>query len=260
MDRIEYSITDKCNLNCAYCCHYAPVVNEYQVSSIVFADDMHQLAMLSDAGRLLGTLGIVGGEPLMHPEFIDLCIIAREYLPMSRIRVTTNGTLINRLTKQELCILRRYDIEILVSKYLENFDYDKLDSLLSEYGVIHKFCQNGEFVTFSKYAIDETGSQNPDETHKKCTLWQEKPYYTCHELRNGYLYPCSQIARAGKLNELYNLKLPTDLGISIYSNNWNQLEDYVKAPCEMCKYCKVDEWNKPVGKWKPSTKSKEEFV
>ena len=99
IDRIEYSITDQCNLNCAYCCQYAPIAERYYVHLHDFTSDIARLSDLTEDGRKLGTLGILGGEPLLHPDFIEMCFIARQYLPFSRIRVTTNGLLLNKLSK-----------------------------------------------------------------------------------------------------------------------------------------------------------------
>lgn len=262
IDRIEYSITDQCNLNCAYCCHYAPVALSYSVNLEQFKKDIRRLSALTINGKYLGTLGILGGEPLLHKDFIEICVKARKYLPYSRIRVTTNGLLLNKLTKQELCILRRFDIEILISKYRAEDDFDVMDKLLTEYGIVHKFCSNNELVQFCKYSIDENGSQNAKKMHEKCQLWQE--YYTCHELRDGWLYPCSQIARAHTLKNKFGVDLPEPIenGINIHAIDLTLecIEQCLKEPVDFCRYCKVDEWDKPIGTWKKSTKSKDEFV
>lgn len=260
IDRIEYSITDQCNLNCAYCCHYAPIADKYFVDVQQFKSDIERLSKLTDEGRYLGTLGILGGEPLLHNDFIELCTFARKMLPFSRIRVTTNGLLLKYLTKPELCILRRFDIEILISKYRETDNFDEMAKLLEEYKIVYKFCSNNELVTFTKFCLDETGSQNAKISHNQCDLWQG--YYTCHELRDGMLYPCSQIARVDTLNKRFNLNLPDKLSsaINIYEATLEDLVNFLSKPVIHCKYCKVSEWNKPVGKWKRSDKSKEEFV
>lgn len=260
IDRIEYSITDQCNLNCAYCCHYAPIAKRYFVDLSQFTRDIFRLSVLTNSGRQLGTLGILGGEPLLHPDFIEICAVAREYLPYSRIRVTTNGLLLNKLSKQDLCILRRFDIEILISKYRAEDDFDAMDKLLTEYGIVHKFCSNNELVTFTKFELDEEGKQDAEETHKQCDMWQG--YYTCHELRNGMLYPCSQIARVDTLNSCYNLNLPNkfESAINIYEWELTDIVNFLAKPVVHCKYCKISEWNKPVGKWRKSDKAKEEFV
>ena len=260
IDRIEYSIVDRCNLNCKYCCHYAPVVNEYEVTIEQFADDILALSILTEHGRELGTLGILGGEPLMHPKFIDLCKIARDKLPWSRIRVTTNGILLLSMPKQYLAMLRRLDIEILISKYSRKIDYKRMEKLLNDYHIVYKFCQNNDYVTFYKYSIDQTGEQSGEEMHNLCTLWKEKPYYTCHELRDGKLYPCSQIARAEYLNKLYGLNLPIDDYIIIRDHSLSDIEQFLKEEARMCSYCKVKERNIPKGKWQKSECKMEEFV
>ena len=261
IDRIEYSITDQCNLNCAYCCHYAPIAEKYYVNETQFCNDVDRLAMLTNNGELLGTLGILGGEPLLHPKFIKLCVYARNALPLSRIRVTTNGLLLNKLSKKDLCILRRFDIEILISKYRDTDDFEEMDRLLTEYNIIHKFCNNNKLVEFSKYSIDVNGNQNLKEAHDNCELWQE--YYTCHELRDGYLYPCSQIARIDTLNHKFSLNLPDKSlsSINIYHNTLFDIVEFLKRPCIHCAYCKTKEWKaNNIGTWTQSKKSKEEFV
>lgn len=263
IDRIEYSITDQCNLNCAYCCHYAAIAKTYFVNFNQFESDVIRLSELTSEGKQLGTLGILGGEPLLHPDFIDICITARKFLPLSRIRVTTNGLLLHKLTKQQLCILHRYDIEILISKYRETDDFDGMHNLLTEYGIIHKFCQNGNLVEFYKYSMDENGEQNVIEAHNNCELWSGSRYYTCHELRDGELYPCSQIARAASLNEKFGTAFrvsPHD-SINIHKHTLSEIQSFLTTPTLFCRYCKTKEWTtNNVGTWKRSNKVKEEYV
>ena len=263
IERIEYSITDQCNLNCAYCCHYAPIAEPYKVDINQFTRDMYELARLTEKGKYLGTLGILGGEPLIHPQFIELCITAREYLPYSRIRVTTNGLLLNKLNKRDLCILRRFDIEILISKYREEDDFDAMAKLLEEYKIVYKFCNHNNLVEFSKFSLDETGKQNITFMHNACDLWQGKKYYTCHELRDGTLYPCSQIARVDTLNKHFNLNLPDKSlsGITLHDHTLQQIVEFLNKPVIHCAYCKTNEWSTSnVGTWQKSSKSKDEFV
>ena len=260
IDRIEYSITDNCNLNCAYCCHYAPIATKYFVRLDKFEDDITQLAILTNQGKDLGTLGLLGGEPLLHPNLIEMCYHARIMLPYSRVRITTNGLLLKKLSKPDLCCLRRFDIEVLISKYRDTDNFDEMVNLLEEYKIVHKFCQNNNLIQFAKYGMDETGSQDKEESHNNCELWKE--YYTCHELREGKLYPCSQIARATVLNKRFgtNFKVTDNDYINIYKHNLAEIEEFLKHPVDFCKYCKTKSWNNNVGTWKLSTKQKEEFV
>lgn len=263
IDRIEYSIVDRCNLNCAYCCHYASIAANYQVSKTRFADDLQRLSEITNGGEYLNTFGILGGEPLMHPDFAELCAIARINLPLSRIRVTTNGLLLNKLSKKDLCILRRYDIEILISKYRDTDDFEAMKNLLEEYHIIYKFCQNNQLVQFYKYSLNENGTNDPIEAHNNCVLWKEQPYYTCHELRDGYLYPCSQIARLNVLNEKFGTKFEgmEQSRIYIYTATKDEIVEFLDKAVPCCKYCNTKQWdNDNKGTWKKSTKSKDEFI
>lgn len=261
INRIEYSIIDQCNLNCKYCSHYASIAQPYAVTRESFEYDMQRLSKLTNQGYNLGTLGILGGEPLLHKDFIQLCVTARQYLPYSRIRVTTNGLLLKTLTGQQLGILRRYDIEFLISKYREDDDFAEMERILNEYHIVWKWCQGGELVNFTKYTYDPTGPYDKEENHKKCQIWQQ--YYTCHELRDGRLHICTQTARIESINKKFNLNLPecgNSLNIRSINVTLDDIEQFLKQPVEMCKYCNVDEFDKCVGHWKKSDRSIEECI
>lgn len=261
INRIEVSITDRCNLNCAYCSHYASLCKDTKDMSVAtFGGDIAVLGELTNDGRELGTLGILGGEPFLHPQLYDMLYIARKYLPFSRVRLTTNGTAILGLTGQELAMLRRFDIEVLISKYTHKILYDDIEQILKDNRIVYKFTQNGTITEFCKYSMDESGSQSPDDSHEHCTLWRGT--YTCHELRNGSLYPCSQIARAHILNDRFgtNFKETNQDSISIRCRTLEDIEEFLKQSVPFCKYCKTKEWNRCMGTYKPSNCVKEEFI
>lgn len=262
INRIEVSITDRCNLNCAYCSHYASLCKDTKDMSVAtFGGDIAVLGELTKDGRELGTLGILGGEPFLHQQLYDMLYIARKYLPFSRVRLTTNGTTILQLTGQQLAMLRRFDIEILISKYAQGIDYIGIERVLRANNITYKFTQNGHYTEFYKYSMDEKGEQTPEESHKNCTLWCGT--YTCHELRNGELYPCSQIARSHILNDKFgtNFKETMVDSITIRTHTLKEIEEFLKKPVLFCRYCKTKEWPmNNMGKYKPSQCNKEEFI
>lgn len=260
INRIEYSIIDQCNLNCAYCSHYASICKTTPIDYTDFMVDIERLSRLTDEGRELGTLGILGGEPMLHKDWIEMCVVARYYLPFSRIRVTTNGTLIPKLTGQQLGILRRNDIEILISKYTNKINYKQIEDILNEYHIVWKYTQHGKLTNFAKYHLDEQGQRIPSISHEHCDLWQGT--YTCHELRNGWLYPCSQIVRYAELNREFKTKFYDCLENcrNIHTSTLEQIEEFLKKPVPFCKFCKTEEWDNQQGEYRPSTKSKDEFI
>lgn len=262
IQRIEVSITDRCNLNCAYCSHYASLCKDTKDMSLrTFVNDIQRLGFITLRGKELGTLGILGGEPFLNKDLLDMCVIAREELPYSRVRITTNGIYLLNLTGQQLGILRRNDVEILISKYLNDTSfYNEIERVLNEYHIIYKYTQGGTITNFSKFYMDETGNQFRVTSHDNCTLC--KGTYTCHELRNGYIYPCSQIVRADVLNKHFgtNFKITDKDRISINCSRF-EIESFLKDNIpDFCRYCKTKEWNNNQGTYTRSKDIKEEYI
>jgi len=86
-------VTDQCNLDCAYCTEYD---NSKPHPSL--ADLTAWLTKIRDLGTL--RVALVGGEPLMHPDIVEVVRVARR-LGLST-SLTTNGFLLTRALVQEL--------------------------------------------------------------------------------------------------------------------------------------------------------------
>lgn len=68
-------VTNICVQNCAYCTRYIRHVRKDQM---YFMDlDFFRKAVLSLEG-FPGKLGIIGGEPLLHPQYEEMCLILRD--------------------------------------------------------------------------------------------------------------------------------------------------------------------------------------
>jgi MoaA/NifB/PqqE/SkfB family radical SAM enzyme len=77
-------VTDQCNLDCHYC-------NEYDnsVPHPPLADLKRWMRKIRDLGAL--RLGFQGGEPLMHPDIVEVVRTARHELGFHRVSMSTNG-------------------------------------------------------------------------------------------------------------------------------------------------------------------------
>ena len=68
-------VTNICAQNCAYCTRYIRHVRKDQM---YFMDlDFFRKAVLSLEG-FPGKIGIIGGEPLLHPKFEEMCLILKD--------------------------------------------------------------------------------------------------------------------------------------------------------------------------------------
>lgn len=94
LTNIILEVTNKCNLRCKHCYNDSGVKRENELT----IEDMKKLIdYLAD----IGVLNIVfsGGEPLLHPDFLDLVEYARSK-PLSCI-IFTNGTLLTEEIVQQ---------------------------------------------------------------------------------------------------------------------------------------------------------------
>lgn len=92
LPRVEFYITNVCNLNCTNCNRF----NNYAFSG-------HQLwSTYKDQYREWSkrlefkSIGILGGEPLLNPEFLDWINGLSELWPTTKLNILSNGTQLDR--------------------------------------------------------------------------------------------------------------------------------------------------------------------
>lgn len=86
-----YYVTMQCNLNCAYCEDFGSRRN-HQVTQNPSMEDAKKILRVIRSG--FSRLWLTGGEPLMHPQILDLLAYAKNELKFNEISLITNGTLL----------------------------------------------------------------------------------------------------------------------------------------------------------------------
>jgi hypothetical protein len=89
---IEIMITQTCNLACHGCTNYSDLYHRGYVTwnqGRSWFEQWRQRLILPD-------IGIIGGEPLINPEWRAWLYGLRQMFPDSQLRFTTNGLLLNR--------------------------------------------------------------------------------------------------------------------------------------------------------------------
>src|SRR5262249_16992682 len=79
-------ITNYCNLECPIC--IVQNKHNYHMSREEFVATLNGLV---EKEGYLDTVNLSGGEPTIHPEFLEFLDIARSYLEIGRVSVSTNG-------------------------------------------------------------------------------------------------------------------------------------------------------------------------
>lgn len=230
---MEIHIVDHCNLNCAGCNHFSPLAKPWYISEQEF---ITQLTLLKNNIPTVKELLLLGGEPLLHPNFIKLCEIARNIFTDIRIRVLSNGVKIN-LTDQDLHTLSKNNIIIDFCNYPGYTDIDTIEKinapLFATRSILHQVL------------VDEEGKQDYEHNFFNCNKYR----LPCLTLRDSKVFICPFIAHLhhyiNKTNMKYDLKENIDyLNIESINNNLDILQDFCFSPKTACKYCKQDnvEW------------------
>jgi len=95
VEYLRISITDRCNLRCAYCLPARGV--QWQARSDLLS--IAEFVRVAEAATALGIrrIRLTGGEPLVRPDVVDLVGALARLPNIEEISLTTNGMLLERL-------------------------------------------------------------------------------------------------------------------------------------------------------------------
>ena len=85
---VQIDITNYCFLSCLYCSRYNRHLRRDQRKHM----SLQQVAAALDSLKTWPTkIGIIGGEPLLHPEFPQICEMIRSRFPKEKMGLWTSG-------------------------------------------------------------------------------------------------------------------------------------------------------------------------
>jgi organic radical activating enzyme len=84
---IQIDITNYCGLDCIYCTRYNKHLRKDQRYYMTLEYFENVLKSLKEWPNIIG---IIGGEPLLHPEFEQICEIMQKYFPKTKYELFTS--------------------------------------------------------------------------------------------------------------------------------------------------------------------------
>lgn len=87
------NILDHCNMNCQGCNHFANIAEKRFVSIEDIRRDTKRMSELCEGGKV-ARIGVMGGEPLLHPDLLEILEVTRMHFPKSLIQLVSNGLLL----------------------------------------------------------------------------------------------------------------------------------------------------------------------
>lgn len=235
LNYLETNIVDHCNLNCKGCAHFSNISPIKFVFLDKYINDLKEIS----SKFYLYYFRILGGEPLMHPDILEIIKMSRIILPSTHIVIVTNGLLIPKLNEKILKSISDNDIKISLSLYkptasILNVILDILKKYNIEYLINDNYYNKPEIINTFETRLTADNTNNGDLTSKICTG------RFCRFLRDGKIAKCYYPLLIYILNDKYNmdLKLSREDYIDIYSikDGWDAI-DYLNKPIPFCNYC-----------------------
>lgn len=228
IDYFETHIEDACNLKCRGCSHFSGLVKKSRPKDL--AESEREFARLSEIEEV-GTIRIMGGEPLINPQFIEYLRIARRHFPDSNIVLVTNGILVDRALPYRASLVE-LNIHTTVSNYhIPIQDFSKIERL-----PYLDTCEKGAMYNIS---LDLEGKQDGGRAYELCDLHQNSWYF----LRNGRFYPCCVAGCIKDFWEHFGLDFgfeQEELGIDIFTHTADEIEDFLNRPIKLCRFCDTE--------------------
>jgi len=181
---LETHIVDHCNLTCAECCSLSPLLPAWHASPAAIADDLRR------AARVLSprVFKLVGGEPLLHPELIDIVRIARQSGIAPVISITTNGLKLGEMTdafwqEVDALTISRYPKPRLSAALVAH-----VEAQAARHDVRLNWKTQEAFSTMTRQQPD-SDQDTARRIYADCWIRER-----CHMIRDGMFYTCTRPA------------------------------------------------------------------
>lgn len=269
LDILETYITNVCNYSCTHCQSF----NNYAFKGHQRWDDYKDAYKELSEKLDVGNMSIIGGEPVLNPDFNLWLFGIANLWPDSRLRISTNGTKLDVFDKKiyNLLAINKGTIQITchddrLYTSMKQWAYNFLQGKINE-KLIGKYKghtsttivdQNGVEVlldwtqSFVTSAIDFINNKlvmqhnnDPVQAHKHCH------FNDCHRLYKGKIFKCPMVAVLPDFLDQFDVKLSNtdrDLALSYSAVRFDapqtEINDFVNNinnPIPQCKFCPVEQ-------------------
>jgi organic radical activating enzyme len=237
---IDIFITKSCNLKCEHCASYNPFRQ-----GIISKDDIIESIKRWSKRLSPKTIALVGGEPLLHPDYQELALTVRKAWKQSAIFIITNGLLLSKVQDEFLKQMSENDIEFQISRHTNTSNYNhNLNEVIKRF---KKFNVKYEIIEAHKswvtcHSLDTNGvprsfNSNPTKawTHclsKKCTTISGNKLCYCSIIINILQAVSDGSLSLAEFNDITKHKLAT-----IDDSNESIVGYLSSGPIKECCFC-----------------------
>lgn len=181
---LEVIVADHCNITCRQCNHASPIMKKWNAT---VEETEHSLGLLAGVYHCK-KLRLIGGEPLLNPNIVDLIKIAKRSGIGDLVQLTTNGMFLDRLPDEGWVDLDEIEISLYEISKLSDAKIEELRRKGKRFGTKVNVSRYPNFrMTFSSQKAESTSLvEDIWSACKMANVWG------CHALRQGRLYRCPQ--------------------------------------------------------------------
>lgn len=248
---IEYCITDICNRNCVSCSHLAPLAKKPNFVNI--EDFAKEINILRKVLPDVHTFWLTGGEPTLHPKFLDLLFILRNTFQNCFVGIYSNGQFLEKYIDNKIFweFVKLNGIVWAITNY--DCDSEYLDAIFKENGCFNNlaYVHNGKrFFNLTNYSKNQPVSL---DKYQKCG-WEKSKI----NIRNGRIFNCPSAEFADLFNDYFDfdIKLSDTDYLVIDERLTRDMIEKFRGPVPFCANCDLTQRYK---KFFINTNSKKEI-
>lgn len=231
---LEAHVVDHCNLTCADCCSLSPLLPRWRVTLAAFTRDLSYAVPILQPR----VFKLVGGEPLLHPEIVELAAIARRLQVAPVISLTTNGFLLSRMPDELWRAIDALTISLYPDPPLGDDAIATIELQSQRFSVKLSWKRQHEFVAMDRPARCDDDAETT-AIYDACWLRER-----CHLLRDGRFYTCTRPPHFQTLHAHRDPDVRVDFGgdgivLGQGEAGRDALLAYLRrpAPLEACAHC-----------------------
>ena len=171
---LDLNVVSHCNFACTNCSHASPIQPKWEMS---LGEILRDLTALKAVFRCTN-LNLVGGEPTLHPQLIEIMRLVKEIRIDDQTHVITNGSRLPYMPEefwQELEF-----IKVSIYPKLDKSIPDLVRKKSEQYGFGHEMTEFNEFY--------QQLEPIPDGSSFHACKWKTD----CYTVHKGHFYLCPQ--------------------------------------------------------------------
>lgn len=235
---MTFIISTRCSLNCRYCGQRLSEYLPEDKKDFALADIKRDMDHFLGAADFVGMVSIIGGEPFLHPQLLEIIehLMTKENFGV--INITTNG--IVKLTEVLLQKLKSDRVKISFSIYDSYLSEKQMDLLKNNIELVK---QSGISYSLS-HPLWVKPQELKEYDYEENFMIQRKhncdSIKMCAAVRDGIFYPCSVAENIESLH-LYSAGNAL-VDVKIKENLKERLSECLKQQYfDACRYCGSEE-------------------